>query len=359
MNKSVTCISHRFGLVNVGIIGMVFVIIGLGGCATPPDVKQFSKTSSTLSLVVPAVGNEVSNELRRFAKNDPSRAAEWTRLKTDFEEDWAVREATMKAVAAYSNGLVAVVESGNNGESNASEVLNGANTLVSTVGIVFPVGSTVYTAVSNLAIKGYGVAARDRAARSVHVAIQDASPEIRAVADALAADFTELESAFNDLYVGEQTIIKAKHLENWMAFNTIKSDRDNAMDNARISIRYKVKLTPEEFKELTPEEKLEYLDNVNHDDALYMDAKRWNEMYASELNAPWYAEMNAELDSAQTKFDERIQFLQAASATLRAWGTSHKDLALAAEVGVTPDYTALIQLTQDLLVSYEEIRRND
>ncbi len=321
--------------------GLLICLAGacLAGCQTPPDVKPFAVATDALDVVVRSVGREIGNELKTRATAEDVENDKWAELEVDFRTAWSHRIAALDAVSAYAAGLVQVVDAGRSGEQSAREVLDGANTLVSSFSSAYPGGSAAVELLTDALVKSYGVFAQDYAARSVADAIEHVNPAVEDLAGILASDFAVLEQLINDHRNDDLLALAAEYQSNerrdLAAMNSIADARAKARDAAALAS------DPEEFEELR------------------VIAEGWHKLYEQEAAAEWYAEMTERKAAIIRKHDSRRDAVRSAAATVQAWGEAHESLARASTTMQTPSFAVLAQLTTELLESYAEMRSND
>ena len=164
----------------------LFLIIGLTGCASLPNLGPFVDASNQLRSAVATSGATVEAELRLLPNGNDSA--------DQLKKNWQERNKVFTAIAAYSSSLKAIVDAGNQGAASAQKVADSLSGLVKSAGIALPGSPEAVATVTDIVKFISAQISLARAAKSLERAMEAAQPAVEAIARLAADDFKDLEA---------------------------------------------------------------------------------------------------------------------------------------------------------------------
>lgn len=164
----------------------------LAGCATLPDMKEFSSQTSTMASAV-NMGKEETVKLMSSAQDAESSLAD---MAKNLDTSWNATSAALEAVVEYSGSLAAVVDAGNKGAESAKKVVDAVNGVVSAIHAI-----PKLEIATNTASFLFGQAIKLKALHNLEEAVTAADPKMQAIADIITSNLVRVQGIYGDVCV--------------------------------------------------------------------------------------------------------------------------------------------------------------
>ncbi|WP_460948307.1 hypothetical protein [Spirosoma daeguense] len=270
-------------------------------------------------------------------------------------------DKALLGITAYAGALNNLVESGNTGEKNASQV---ANSLTQIVDLIAPAtASSIVKLTAEEASKLYGQIAKVRAAKSLKIIMDEASPTIKELRSNLGAMVNELIRYNRIIYQ-----IKRNNLIRPDALSKYSIDYDNYLKREQIKIFEKLSLISQyksdtedvrmttfaKLKEIDPIVIKEEKDIEPRQAALVIQSIRID----SELHR--IKPINDAVKVTQKRIVDEYnlidQLFKKSNDALATWEKAHSDIRQQVEKKQLPNFQELISVVDDLKELREKIK---
>ena len=188
-----------------GTLWLLLLVTTTVGCATLPDVSPFASASRQLAGAMKAGGSAVSEDLHATTGLE-------TRAK-QFDQAWAARNDVMRAVVAYSDGLVAIVRSTGEARDSARALADKVGALAQVAGVAQPGAGTAGAVASDTAAFIWAQIALVRGAASLGEALTMAQPVIDRLTELITTDNRDLASIVRGAAIAQRTALDAAYNE--------------------------------------------------------------------------------------------------------------------------------------------------
>ncbi len=233
---------------SVSALSVLFVLVGLCGCASLPDVGPFVNATNKARKSVQSAAVAVEVELRHMGDDENAK-----QLRSVFEH----RNKAYDALFEYSNSLQAIVSAGNKGAESAEKVADSVKELAGAVDLALP-GSEAAIGLSIDAAKFVSnQIAIARAAKSLEQALVNADFAVQQIADMIQLDLKDLD---------EILVAANRAAENKLVFSY--------SDFLKYRTELKLKLEQYEFDEVNLDQQLKYaqlLEATNPEYQIYLN----------------------------------------------------------------------------------------
>lgn len=171
---------------------LLLAAVGLGGCQTP-DLAPFAESSTALAQHV-RQGGELTTQAMLLAPYHDAEGrlvppSDATHPAREFADLWDDRRRAVDAIAAYSAGLAAIAEGGQQGQARISELAQtvaGLGQLMPSLDRPLREGISIGEMIAQTALS-------IQTARALHRAVEHAHPALAGIAEILRADIRELQ----------------------------------------------------------------------------------------------------------------------------------------------------------------------
>ena len=280
------------------------------GCTTLPDVSPFASASRQLAVAMKAGGSAVSEDLHAGAGLE-ARAKQ-------FDQAWTTRNDVMRAVVAYSDGLVVIVRATGEARESARALADKVGALAQVAGVVQPGAGSAGAVASDTAAFIWAQIALVRGAGSLGEALTTAQPVIDRLTELITSDNRDLASIVRAAAVAQRTALDAAYNEPFGYAATLA--------------RRRTMLRAKGYGELTKDEITE-LSRID------------------ELMVPANAQLSKREDEL-ARIDRRerasLQLIAATRDAMDRWAAAHRDVALALQERKSVNVESLTDATIEL-----------
>jgi hypothetical protein len=292
-----------------------FLLAGLSGCASLPNMGPFVDASNQLRAAVATSGSTVESELRLMEGG--------AGFADQLKKDWDVRNEAFAGMAAYASSLKAIVDAGNEGAASARKVADSVSGLAKAAGVALP-GSPEAVAVATDIVKFLGSQiALIRGTKSLKEAMATAQPAVQAIANLIAADLKDLEELF----------IAAAKLND----NVVRTSPE-----FKNLIGYRTKL-------------LEQIGNSNPTDPGSFDQQvKLGQML--EATGEWHARYLAKRKEIDDRLRAGRALIQAAMQSANEWGVAHGQLLTALNERRPVNTDSILQAAVEIQTLVRKVR---
>lgn len=213
---------------NHRLLSVTVLLLSLGSCRTLPPVSSFVDASSQMRKGVAAGFNALNQSLL----SDDLSSTTTSGLTGDEKELKALARTMDRAllgITAYAGALGSLVESGNAGEKNAAQVANGLTQLVNQ--FAPQTATTVVRFTAEEASKLYGQIAKVKAANSLKVIMDEATPTVDTLGTKLSAMVNQLVKYNRSVYQSKRNMLTGP---NTLANNSLDYERYLKQEQVKI-----------------------------------------------------------------------------------------------------------------------------